>query len=284
MKLSVIIPVFNEQLDIEDCLHSLLDQSFPDFEIIVVDDGSSDKTVTQVKQVAQRSDKILLLCQNHLGPGPARNLGAKKATGEILVFVDADMTFDSLFLDKLTKPIREQKAVGTFSKEEFLSNASNVWSKCWNINKGLPVDRMHPPGYPNEQKVFRAIKREEFDKSGGFDPIGYIDDFTISEKLGISAKLANGAIFYHKNPSTLKEVFIQALWVGSSEYKRRKISNESLMRLVSILRYSIIFSLINGIKKGIKFKVPLFLVFKLIYDLAIEIALFRSFFSKKSAK
>lgn len=279
-KISVIIPVFNEEKVVEDCLKSLSDQSWSNLEIITVDDGSTDKS----KEIISSFPKVKLLQQLHEGAGAARNLGAKSATGEILVFVDADMVFDKKFIEKLTKPIRAGKTIGTFSKQEMVLNKKNIWSKCWNINKGLPTDRMHPKNYPDKQAVFRAILKKDFLKVGGFDLIGYIDDHTISEKLGIKAVASEDAFFYHRNPDSIQEVFNQARWIGKSEYKRRKIKNENLMRLITILRYSLPFSLIKGCIKAIKFKLPQFLIFKIIYDFAIEISILRSFFKEQVYK
>jgi len=281
MKVSVIIPTYNEQEVILDCLKSLNSQSFKDMEIIVVDDGSTDKTLERVQGTGYR---VQLLQQQHKGPGQARNLGAKNSSGEILVFVDADMTFEKDFIKNLVKPIIDGKAIGAFSKEEYVLNKGNVWSKCWNINKGLPVDKMHPKNYPDTQPVFRAILKKEFEKAGGFTPIGYIDDYTISEQLGIQATAAPGAIFYHRNPETLREIFNQARWIGKSEYKRRKIKDENLMRLVTIVRYSVLLSLINGIYKSLRFNIPQFLLFKMIYDFAVEVSLVGSFFGEQKYK
>ncbi len=279
MKVSVVIPVYNEQKSISNCLSSLLEQNYESLEIIVVDDGSNDESLNIIKNFP-----VKLLRQNHKGPGLARNLGAKYAKGEILVFVDGDMTFDKDFIKNLVKSITAGQTIGTFSKEEFVLNKNNIWSKCWNINKGLPLDRMHPINYPNQQPVFRAILKKEFDKVGGFDPIGYIDDYTLSEKLGVLAVVAPDAIFYHSNPNNLSEVFTQAKWIGKSEFKRRKIKNESLMRLVTLIRYSLPLSLFHAIYKSFKHDLPQFLIFKLIYDFAVEISIIETFFSKKVAK
>src|SRR3989344_6018981 len=101
--ISVIIPVFNEEKTIGECLNSIKDQSYKHMEIIVVDDGSSDSTRNIVKGFSD----IKLLTQSHKGPGQARSLGAANAKGEILVFVDADMTFDKDFIGDLVKPILE---------------------------------------------------------------------------------------------------------------------------------------------------------------------------------
>ncbi len=277
MKVSIIIPAYNEEKVIGQCLESLENQSYKDIEVIVVDDGSTDKTIEKVKG-------LQLLKQTHKGPGVARNLGVKQASGEIVVFVDADMTFDSHFIEKLTQPIREGKTIGTFSKEEYVLNKDNVWSKCWNINKGLPWDRMHGKNYPDKQPVFRAILKREFDKVGGFSPIGYVDDYTLSEKLDSLATVALGAKFYHRNPENLWEIFKQARWVGKSEFKRRKIRREWIMRWIALIRYSLPFSLIHGSIKAIKYKLPQFLIFKIVYDLAVEISLIGSFLGEQPYK
>ncbi len=209
---------------------------------------------------------------------------AKHASGEILVFVDADMVFDKSFLKRLVEPIKKEEIVGTFSKEEYVLNKKNVWSNCWNINKNLPIDKMHPDNYPDSQLVFRAIIKKVFEKSGGFKPIGYIDDYTISQSLGIKARVANGAIFYHRNPETLSEVFKQAIWIGKSEFKNRKVESEQLMRILSIIRYSLPLSLLNGISKGIIKGLPRYIIFKIVYDFGIEIGILSSFISANSYK
>lgn len=272
MKVSVIIPVFNEAKVIDGCLNSLKKQNYGDLEIIIIDDGSTDQTPEIVSKFP-----VKLLKQNHLGPGVARNLGANEARGQILVFVDADMEFDPEFISKLVEPIIQKKAIGTFSKEEFVLNKDNIWSKCWNINKGLPVNRMHGRDYPRQQAVFRAILKSEFDKAGGFGAIGYIDDHTIAEKLGSRAVAADGAVFYHRNPDNLPEIYQQARWIGKSEFKRRKIKNENLMRLVALIRYSLLFSLVHGIIKSFESGLPQFLIFKIVYDWGVELSLLKSF-------
>src|SRR3989344_1367122 len=200
MKVTVIIPTYNEEDVIGDCLESLSKQTYHDFEIIVVDDGSTDKTIEVLQKFQIPNSKFQILRQKHGGPGAARNLGAGRASGEVLVFVDADMTFDKNFLKNLVKPILSGKTKGTFSKYEYVSNWENVWARCWNINQNWEERRRHPKYYPDKQKVFRAILKSEFDKVGGFTPGGYTDDYSLYEKLGYMAVSAQGAIFYHKNP------------------------------------------------------------------------------------
>ncbi len=276
MKLSVIIPTYNEENVIEDCLVSLFRQTYADFEVIVVDDGSKDKTLEIVKEIERKNNRLKIFRQKHKGPGKARNLGAGKAGGEILVFVDADMTFDKNFLKNLVRPIVSGRAKGTFSKYEYVDNWDNSWARCWNINEGWEKKKRHPKNYPDTQKVFRAILKKEFERVGGFDPkAGYMDDWTLSKKLGYEAVSAPGAIFYHRNPESLKEVFIQAKWIGKRPYKLGIIGT-----FVAFIRASLPISVIVGIVKSLFSGQIAFFVFKLVYDFGIFVGIIESFYGK----
>src|SRR4030042_3432769 len=98
MKISVTIPTYNERGVLEECIESLGAQTHPDFEIIVVDDGSTDGTLEILKNLSKTLDNFKFFKQAHGGPGLARNFGVKEAKGGVLVFVDAEMTFDKEFL------------------------------------------------------------------------------------------------------------------------------------------------------------------------------------------
>lgn len=283
MKVSIIVPTYNEERVIGDCLESLSKQTYKDLEIIVVDDGSTDGTLENIKSIVgitnNTGTKTKLLQQDHKGPGSARNLGAVNAAGDILAFVDSDMTFEQDFIEKLVEPIVKGKAKGTFSKEEYVKNNDNVWAKCWGINEGWEEGKRHPKSYPDKQKVFRAILKSEFDKVGGFSPIGYTDDWTLSEKLGYEAVTANGAKFYHKNPDSLGEILKQAEWIGKRKYKLGKIGS-----LIAVLRASLPISLLSGFAKSVIYKKPKFVIFKVVYDFGVMSGAIESILGGNCAK
>jgi glycosyltransferase involved in cell wall biosynthesis len=279
MKISVVIPTFNEKEVLEDCIESLGAQTYTDFEIIVVDDGSKDGTFEILKNLKKTLPNFKFTKQHHGGAGAARNLGAKLANGEILVFVDADMTFNENFLEKLVSPIEKGIVKGTFSKEEYVANWDNVWARCWNVNEGWEEKRRHPKNYPDKQPVFRAILKKEFDRVGGFTPGGYNDDWSLSQKLGYEAINAEGAIFNHKNPSNLPEVFTQAKWVGKRSYKLGLIGS-----FIALVRTSLPVSIIVGVFKSIITPLPLFLIFKIVYDFGIFVGIIEFVLSGKGAK
>jgi len=257
MKVSVIIPTYNEENVIVKCLESLDGQTHDEYEVIVVDDGSTDNTLRALSKLQIANYKLQTYKQRHKGPAMARNLGAKYAKGKILVFVDADMTFEKNFLMNLVNPITERKSKGTFSKEEYVSNWDNVWARMWNLKEGWKEKRRHPENYPETQKVFRAVLKSEFDRVGGFNRGGYTDDYTLSEKLGYEATVAKKAMFYHKNPDSLFEVFVQAKWASKREYK-------SLV--IALIRTSPPVSVLVALVKAILHPSPAFFVFKLVYD------------------
>lgn len=274
--ISVIIPVYNEEIILANCLKSLKVQSQSGVEILVVDDGSTDASIDIARQFSTK-----ILKQSHKGPGNARNLGASKSAGEILVFVDADMTFDKNFLKDLTKPIIEGKTIGTFSKNEMNANKNNVWSRCWNLNRGWPINRLIPTNYPNEAPVYRAILKREFFKVNGFETSGdYTDDWSLSEKLGIKSKLAKGAVYYHSNPASLSEAWHQARWIG----KNRFLTNGFTRKIRSLLLYNLITSTFIATYKSFLHRNPHFIVFKLIYDLAVFLSVSKSFFGENKSK
>lgn len=279
MKISIVIPTFNEVQDIENCVETLERQTFDDFEIIVVDDGSTDGTIDLLKKLKKSFKNLRFIKRNHLGAGAARNAGAKISKGEILVFVDADMTFEKYFLQNLTAPIIEGIVKGTFSKEEYVGNWDNVWAKCWNINENWESKHRHPKNYPDRQPVFRAILKNEFDRVGGFIPGGYDDDWSLSKKLGYEAVNASAAIFYHKNPATLTEVYKQAKWVGKRKYKFGILGY-----IVGIVRVFFPISFIVGIYKAIKNHQISFVIFKLVYDFGIIVGIFELLTKGKASK
>lgn len=276
MKVSIIIPSYNEEKYIKFCLDSLLCQSLKPLEIIVVD-HSTDKTWQIVSNYPSNVDgiKIKKIRMKDLGPGngPAksRNLGARNAKGEILAFLDADMKYDEKYLEKLVRPIIKKEALATFTKEEYVANSDNVWSKCWSINSYLPFSRRIEEDRSNEATTFRAIKKDLFRKTKGYIDLVYAEDTTILGPLGqlpdIKAKVAKGAICYHFNPGTLGEVFSQALWMGGGE----KISRS----LRTVLSYSFPNSLRRGILETSKYKIPEFLIFKIVFDFGMFVGFFK---------
>jgi glycosyltransferase involved in cell wall biosynthesis len=206
---SIIIPAHNEERHIKKCLESLLTQDYQDVEIIIVDNGSSDNTPKIVEKYVERfRDKVRLLrMDRNLGPGGGRNLGASNASGEILVFVDADMVFPPNYITKLVKPIQHGEAQLTTHSIEYVANTYNPWVKV----QGQTIRSIERGG----SRVLRAIEKRLFTQHGGFNPsLYYHDDRTFFYKTGLKAIVVEDAYCYHNNPDTAKEIFRRNYLIG----------------------------------------------------------------------
>ena len=88
--ISLIIPVFNVEEYLEQCLESIIEQSFSDYEVILVDDGSTDKSMEIIREYKKRFNQVKVLSQRNKGVSEARNLALKYAKGEYVLYIDSD--------------------------------------------------------------------------------------------------------------------------------------------------------------------------------------------------
>ena len=103
--ISIIVPVFNVEKYISMCIDSILTQTFNDFELLLINDGSSDSSGEICDDFARKDNRIRVFHKPNGGAGSARNLGLEKATGEWVTFIDADDWVSSNFIENLYKPI-----------------------------------------------------------------------------------------------------------------------------------------------------------------------------------
>lgn len=98
---SVIVSIYNKEQYLHRCLNSILAQTFVDFELLLVDDGSKDKSVAICEEYAGKDNRVRVLKKRNGGVSSARNFGLKEAKGDWVVFVDADDYMDELYLESL---------------------------------------------------------------------------------------------------------------------------------------------------------------------------------------
>ena len=109
-KISVIIPVYNASEYLGQCLDSVLLQTFSDIEVICVNDGSTDDSLDILQGYAMFDERLKIISQENAGPGAARNNGIKQATGEYIIFLDADDFFEPDMLEKMVAKAEEDNA------------------------------------------------------------------------------------------------------------------------------------------------------------------------------
>lgn len=193
---SVIIPVHNKETYIRKCIESVLGQTYPKIEVLVVDDASADDSVSLAQHYEQRYSNVRLLVNDrNQGVSRSRNLGAEKAAYKYLCFLDADDFFvSSNAIEDMLAIARENTcAFGRFvlaDKDGAIRETSTPTVKGFEA-KGSSIAKIigewNQMGFPRNYLVYK----ETFLKVGGFDlPFNYNEDVHLVAKL-----LANGVSF-----------------------------------------------------------------------------------------
>ena len=110
ISVSVIVPIYNVELFLADCLDSIVNQTLQNIEIIAINDGSTDRSAEILEQYAQKDKRIKVITQENKGLSAARNVGINEAQGEFISFVDSDDWIDPAFLEKLYQAATAQEA------------------------------------------------------------------------------------------------------------------------------------------------------------------------------
>lgn len=106
-ELSIIVPIYNVEVYLPRCIDSILAQTFTDFELILINDGSPDRCAEIMEAYAKKDARIITIHQENQGVSAARNAGLKIATGKYVSFIDPDDYIDKDFLEKLVYAIKE---------------------------------------------------------------------------------------------------------------------------------------------------------------------------------
>jgi glycosyltransferase involved in cell wall biosynthesis len=181
MRLSIIVPVYNVKDYLERCVNSIQLQSFKDFELLLVDDGSTDGSGEMCNGFAEKDSRIRVIHKQNSGQSSARNVGIKQAKGEFITFVDSDDWLESEMYQLMFASIEKNNADIVISRLQMV-NAPNDVIKIIGYDKELLFDRTEAtkeilrdemiPSFP-VNKIFR---RELFD--GIEFPVGRIFEDT----------------------------------------------------------------------------------------------------------
>jgi len=118
-EISIIVPVYNTEKYLRRCVHSILDQTFTDFELILVDDGSPDNCGAICDEYARADHRIRVIHQSNRGAAAARNAGIDEAEGRHIAFCDSDDIVSSMWLERLVTTAGEKVLpVGAFCADE----------------------------------------------------------------------------------------------------------------------------------------------------------------------
>jgi len=204
MKISVIVPVYNGEKTIEACLQSLLNQTIPasDYEIVVVNDGSTDLTEEIVRKFPVR-----YVYQKNQGPAKARNVGVEKASGDIILFTDSDCEAERNWIELMTQPLKDEDISAV--KGAYRTRQKGLTARFAQVEFEERYELLKRSKYIDFVDSYAAAFRKSvFLKAGGFDtsfPKANNEDTELSYKLakmGCKMVFVPDAIVYHRHPDS----------------------------------------------------------------------------------
>ena len=122
VKISVVMPIYNAADYLKPALDSVINQTLTDIELICVDDGSTDNSLSIIKEYQQTDERVRILTENNAGPSIARNKGLARARGKYVIFLDADDFYEENLLEKLYDLAEEEKLDVAICKFDIYNN------------------------------------------------------------------------------------------------------------------------------------------------------------------
>jgi len=209
-KISIVMPVFNSEKYLEDCLNSLVNQTFKDFELICVNDGSTDNTKEIIDNLENEYPDIKFITIQNSGVCKTRNLGIANSTGDYILPLDADDKIGTEYIEKAVQVLDNNKNTGlVYCNAEFFGSIQKKWDlKPATTENMLVQNRIFPSA---------MFRKETFNQIGGYKP--EMETGCEDWELWLSI-IESGAEIY-KLPETL-------FYYRKSENERTKISHRPL--------------------------------------------------------
>ena len=231
---SIIVPAFNEEVTGIKTVENLLKSNYKNFEIIFVDDGSTDKTYELIKDQFTGNDKVRLFTKPNSGKAASLNYGISQANGEIMVCIDADTILDTKAVRRLVKPFIDIE-VGAVGGNVQVGNKINLLTRWQAIEytTSQNFDRM-AYDYINTITVvpgaIGAFRGSALKEIGGFDVDTLAEDCDLTLRLlraGYRVKACNDAYAYTEVPENLnmfmKQRFRWSFGIMQSFWKHREL-------------------------------------------------------------
>ena len=161
-RVSVIMPCYNDGQYIEEALYSLRAQTYLNWELIVIDDGSDEPETLRVLEQLEEMPYVRLLHTNHVRPAGARNAGIRAARGTYILPLDADDTIEPTYMEKAVRILNENPSVGVvYCRADLFGEQSGPWY--------LPDYSLRAMLQDNIVFVTSMFRREDWERVGGFN-------------------------------------------------------------------------------------------------------------------
>jgi glycosyltransferase involved in cell wall biosynthesis len=216
-KVSVIIPVYNGEKTLRICLNSVLNQSYKNYEVIVVDNNSTDKTKEIIYSFKKNEGRVIYAFAERRSTAVARNEGVRLVRGDILIFTDADCVCPYCWIEEITRPIRLEGEDATAGFEEDL--VKNYWTKNIQKRDQLYMQRCGYEEYTSTIDTKNSAIREKLMKELMFDSeINVMDDLDLGIRITMKNRIRYLPLVrvghFHRTSlkSTIKTNFVRAFW------------------------------------------------------------------------
>lgn len=234
MKISIIIPIYNEEKYLESCIKSILNQTYTDFECILVDDGSSDNSSKICDEYALQDTRIVVIHSEHKGVSSARSIGLKMAKGDYISFVDSDDMISNNMLESMMNHIISNNADIVVCGYEYIfeeTRKSILYAKSINIEikSGKEVLKTFGEEYSELHFVLcNKLYRKELFEGIEF-PYGMLhEDEFVLYKIYYSAQkvvIINDCFYkYYKRPGSITNVYSLKRLESYIEYNKQRIN------------------------------------------------------------
>lgn len=241
MRYSVIIPVYNRPDEVDELLQSLTMQHFKDFEVVVVEDGSSIPCKEVVDRYADRLN-IKYFSKPNSGPGQTRNYGAERSEGEYLIILDSDVILPEGYFDAVEKELLASPADAFGGPDRAhdsftdIQKAINYSMTSFFTTGGIrggkkKMDKFYPRSFN------MGVRRAVYEALGGFSKMRFGEDIDFSIRIfknGYTCRLFPDAWVHHKRRTDLKKFFKQVHNSGIARINLYKKYPDSL-KLVHLL-------------------------------------------------
>ena len=241
MKYSIIIPVYNRPDELDELLESLTRQVFTDFEVLVVEDGSSVPSDAVCQRYAERLN-LHYFTKPNSGPGQSRNYGAERASGDYLIVLDSDVVLPEGYLQAVDDELQREDADAfggpDAAHESFtdvqkaISYSMTSFFTTGGIRGGKKkLDKFYPRSFN------MGIRREVYQKLGGFSKMRFGEDIDFSIRIfkgGYRCRLFPEAWVWHKRRTDFRKFYRQVYNSGIARINLYKKYPESL-KLVHLL-------------------------------------------------